>query len=136
MRVAHHLQIQSSYLAFTTPLFYHHQSINTMFRFQFLLALCLLVQATSFAPTATTARSGKIYRPASLLSGARPTTVHGTARRMSSNDEDTATGVESKISADGTFYDDEVRLCLCSWDPALFASLLRHELTVDELFCP
>ena len=73
--------------------------------FRYLIALCLMLfslQASAFTPAATKAK----YRQAITIPAARPTRNTAFVLRMS--EEEKQVSAESKISADGTFYDDEV----------------------------
>lgn len=83
---------------------------QTMFRY--LLFMTLFVQAIyGFAPNAHKQRAVD-FRPANFVSAAAPTsaTIPLVFLRMATgSDGEESRAVESKISADGTFYDDEVR---------------------------
>jgi len=78
-----------------------------MFRYVFLVVLAFIVQAISgYAPK--NIQRVTTFRPANLVHGASPTYTTAPpflVLRMSSEEEGS---VASKISADGTFYDDEV----------------------------
>jgi len=94
-------------IAFLSP-----SSPPTMFRY--LLLLSLLIQTISgFAPTQPRTTPVATFRPANFVSAAAPTSARTPfiALRMASSDgEDDSSAVDSKISGDGTFYDDEVRM--------------------------
>ena len=62
-----------------------------------LLVACLSMTSLAFAP-----RSHPTFAMSQRIAPAQPTFV------MHMSDEDESKAVESKISADGTFYDDEV----------------------------
>ena len=82
--------------------------------FRYILALALLIQALhGFSPNAQMKHSraaASTFRPANFVSAAAPTraVTHLAILRMAAEGQDESTSVESKIGADGTFYDDEV----------------------------
>jgi hypothetical protein len=92
-----------------------------MFRYLLALALILMIQAIhGFAPpqaqtkTQSRAAAAATFRSANFVSAAAPTRAIATPfvilRMAAAEDEEKS--LESKISADGTFYDDEVSLLL------------------------
>ena len=72
---------------------------------RYILALMLFVQASAFAPN-----SGVTFRPASIVQGVMAPTQVRTPFVLAMSDEDkqVETVETAQISADGTFYDDEV----------------------------
>lgn len=87
-----------------------------MSRFVSLLLALLVVAASGFAPS-----SRQTFRPANFVHAARPSTnklvrqLAGLQMSSEGGNEDTQVSVESKISADGTFYDDEVGNTCGTW---------------------
>ncbi len=77
---------------------------------RYVLVITLLIQVIyGFSPNAQQKQRVVNFRPANFVSAAAPSssTVPFVFLRMASDGEDSK-AVESKISADGTFYDDEV----------------------------
>lgn len=72
---------------------------------RYILAFMLFVQASAFAPN-----SGVTFRPASIVQGVMAPTQVRTPFVLAMSDEDkqVETVESAQISADGTFYDDEV----------------------------
>ena len=87
-----------------------------MLRF-FIIAAILIQTIYGFVPNTPQQRAVVVtskFLPANFVSAAAPTNALTPAAflRMATDSEDSNKAVESKISADGTFYDDEVRLFL------------------------
>lgn len=76
-----------------------------MFRLPyFFVLLAWLMAATTTTTTAFAPQPQRTCRPAKLVQGARTMTAAGVWLKMAADDQD----AQNKISADGTFYDDEV----------------------------
>ena len=87
-----------------------------MLRF-FIIAAILIQTIYGFVPNTPQQRAVVVNRkfvPANFVSAAAPTNALTPAAflRMATDGQDSNKAAESKISADGTFYDDEVRLFL------------------------
>ena len=87
---------------------------------RYILALMLFVQASAFAPN-----SGVTFRPASIVQGVMAPTKVRTPFVLAMSDEDkqVETVETAQISADGTFYDDEVSHELC-WNIGKYKNII------------
>jgi hypothetical protein len=94
--------------------------VQSMISSSSMLLLCLACLAASsmaFTPSAAvTSRSrGVAFQPATFVKGATPmarqqaAAAAATLRILRMAEQETSEGTKSKVGADGTFYDDEVR---------------------------
>ena len=130
--LAHH-PLQRNYFtqtltpAFCIPHYKYFSNLYNMYSYLPFLLVALLIHANQgFAPPAAATKKHSraaitTFRPANFVSAAVPSNAAAAVfaatpfviLRMAAaeNDEDSTTSMETKISADGTFYDDEVRCC-------------------------